>query len=101
MKVGVVAGEPSGDYLGAGLMEALAGRVPGIEFVGVGGPLMERAGLRKMYDMERISIMGIDELLHSVRDILKIRKSLYRYFVDQKVRTFIGIDVPDFAEAAD
>ena len=96
MRVGVVAGEPSGDYLGAGLIEALSRRIPEIELVGVGGPLMERAGMKKLYDMERISVMGLDELLQSVRDILRIRRALYRYFLEQEISLFVGIDVPDF-----
>ena len=96
MRVGVVAGEPSGDYLGAGLMEALSRRNPGMEFIGIGGPRMERAGLKKLFDMERISIMGIDELLHSLKDILNIRKTLFRHFLEMDIPLFIGIDVPDF-----
>jgi len=96
MRVGVVAGEPSGDYLGAGLMEALSRRIPGVEFIGIGGPRMEQAGLSKMFDMEQISIMGIDELLHSFMDILRIRKTLFRRFLELEIPLFIGIDVPDF-----
>lgn len=96
MRVGVVAGEPSGDYLGAGLMNALTRRNPDMEFIGIGGPRMEQAGLKKLFDMERISIMGIDELLHSLKDILNIRKTLFQHFLEMDIPLFIGIDVPDF-----
>jgi lipid-A-disaccharide synthase len=96
MKVGVVAGEPSGDYLGAGLIESLSRRFPDLEFVGIGGLRMEKAGMDKLYDMERISIMGLDELFHSLHDILSIRRTLLRYFTDQRISLFVGIDVPDF-----
>lgn len=96
MKIGIVAGEPSGDYLGAGLISALARRFPGAEFVGVGGPRMEQAGMNKLYEMERISIMGLDELLQSLLDILKIRRSLFKTFSQRGISIFIGIDVPDF-----
>jgi lipid-A-disaccharide synthase len=96
MKIGIVAGEPSGDYLGAGLINALSRRIPKLNFIGIGGPLMEKAGLTTLFEMERISIMGLDELLRSVHDILKIRRSLYRTFLDEDIPMFVGIDVPDF-----
>jgi len=96
MKVGIVAGEPSGDYLGAGLINALVQRFPRMDIVGVGGPRMEEAGMKKLYDMERISIMGLDELFRSLHDILKIRKALLKYFSERRISVFIGIDVPDF-----
>ncbi|MDA9983146.1 lipid-A-disaccharide synthase [Gammaproteobacteria bacterium] len=96
MKIGIVAGEPSGDYLGAGLISALARRFPGMEFVGVGGPRMEQAGMNKLYEMERISIMGLDDLLQSLHGILKIRRSLFKIFSERPISIFIGIDVPDF-----
>jgi len=96
MKIGIVAGEPSGDYLGAGLIGALARRFPAAEFVGVGGPRMEQAGMDKLYDMERISIMGLDELLQGLHDILKIRRSLFKIFSERSISIFIGIDAPDF-----
>lgn len=96
MKVGIVAGEPSGDYLGAGLIRALSRRRSEVEFVGIGGPHMVRAGMEKLFDMERISIMGLDQLLHSLSDILKIRRTLYQYFLDRNIQLFVGIDVPDF-----
>ena len=96
MKIGIVAGEPSGDYLGAGLISALARRIPGTEFVGVGGPCMEQAGMKKLYEMERISIMGLDDLLQNLHNILKIRRSLFKIFSQRSITIFIGIDVPDF-----
>ena len=96
MKVGIVAGEASGDYLGAGLMAALRTRFPQIEFTGIGGPRMETAGMRQLYPMGRISIMGLDELLRNLHDILKIRRALFDVFTRERVSLFIGVDVPDF-----
>ena len=96
MKVGIVAGEPSGDYLGAGLMGALKDRLPQIEFVGIGGTRMENVGMQQLYSMNRISIMGLDELLKSIYDILKIRRNLFELFSKERVALFIGVDVPDF-----
>lgn len=96
MKVGIVAGEASGDYLGGGLITELRLRFPDVEFVGIGGPRMEAAGMRSLYPMNRISIMGLDELLSSLIDILRIRRSLFRFFSQANLALFVGIDVPDF-----
>lgn len=96
MKVGIVAGEASGDYLGAGLMAALKRRFPCIEFSGIGGSRMTAEGLRNFYPMERISIIGLDDLLKSLADILRIRRLLFEHFVEERPALFIGVDVPDF-----
>lgn len=96
MKVGIVAGEASGDYLGAGLMGALKKRFPDVEFIGIGGSRMEAVGMQQIYPMGRISIMGLDELLKSLHDILKIRRALFELFIKERVSLFIGVDVPDF-----
>lgn len=96
MKIGIVAGEPSGDYLGAGLMSALKQRFPDIDFIGIGGPQMEAQGMRNLYPMERISVMGLDNLFRSLFDILRIRRSLFNLFVRERPAAFIGVDVPDF-----
>ena len=82
--------------MGAGLMRALKDRFPQIEFVGIGGSCMKGVGMRQLYPMTRISIMGLDDLLRSVYDILKIRRNLYELFNREQVALFIGVDVPDF-----
>ena len=96
VQIGIVAGEPSGDKLGAGLIKALMSEYPGAEFVGIGGPKMRQAGCDTLYDMNRIELMGIDGLFDKLGDILKIRAALYRKFVAHPPNLFIGIDVPDF-----
>ncbi len=96
VRIGIVAGEPSGDKLGAGLIKALMSEYPGAEFVGIGGPKMRQAGCDTLYDMERIELMGIDGLFDKLGDILKIRAALYRKFVAHPPHLFIGVDVPDF-----
>ena len=96
MKVGLVAGEKSGDYLGAELIRALKQRYPHAEFVGLCGPMMQAQGARTLADMDKISIMGFVEVIPALRDILSIRKKLKNYFLDWQPDVFIGIDVPDF-----
>lgn len=96
MKVGIVAGEKSGDYLGAELIQALKCRYPDAEFVGLCGPLMQSAGARTLAEMDKISIMGFVEVIPALRDILSIRKKLKNFFLEWQPDVFIGIDVPDF-----
>ncbi|MCL4145020.1 UNVERIFIED_CONTAM: hypothetical protein GTU68_051964 [Idotea baltica] len=96
MKVAIVAGEKSGDYLGAELIKAIKRQHPQAEIVGLCGSLMQQEGATSLAEMEKISIFGLDGLLSSLREILAIRKKLYRYFIDWEPDVFIGIDVPDF-----
>jgi len=96
MKVGIVAGEKSGDYLGAELILSLKRRYPDAEFVGLCGPLMQKAGAQSLAEMDKISIMGIAEVIPALRDILSIRKTLKNHFLEWRPDVFIGIDVPDF-----
>lgn len=92
----MVAGEVSGDNLGAGLMQALIKKVPNIEFVGIGGPKMQSLGCKSLYSMEELTVMGILVSLASIARILWIRHKLYRYLSDNPPDIFIGIDAPDF-----
>jgi len=96
VNIGIVAGETSGDYLGAGLASALLEQEPNARFHGICGPRMQALGLQTMFPMDSISIMGIDGLLASIRKILRIRKELERFFTKNPPDVFIGIDVPDF-----
>ena len=95
-RVGVVAGEISGDLLGAGLIRELKANNPEIEFIGVGGDEMAREGLSQLYDMERLAVMGLVEPLKRLPELLKMRSDLATHFISQKVDLFIGIDAPDF-----
>ncbi len=96
MRIGIVAGEASGDLLGSHLVRALKEKLPEIEFVGVGGPKMQSAGVTSLFPMEKLAVMGYVEVLKRYFQIIAIRRKLIRYFKSNPPDIFIGVDAPDF-----
>ena len=96
MKFGLVAGEASGDALGAGLIRAIRSRVPDAVFEGVAGPLMAAAGCKVWEPSESLAVMGLVEPLRHVPRLLRLRRDLVRRWTASPPDAFIGIDAPDF-----
>jgi lipid-A-disaccharide synthase len=96
LHVGIVAGEPSGDRLGAGLMEAIRERVPDAVFEGVGGARMAEAGCFSLHPMEKLSVMGLTNVISRLPGLVAMRRDLRRHFLETPPDIFVGIDAPDF-----
>lgn len=92
----MLAGEASGDMLGARVLAALRQRFPELLVEGIGGPLMEAQGLRSMAPMERLSVMGLVEPLLRLPELLRIRREVLAHFTANPPDLFLGIDSPDF-----
>jgi lipid-A-disaccharide synthase len=96
LRVGVVAGEASGDTLGAALIAALRARIPDVEVFGMAGPKMVAAGCEAWESSEQLGVMGLFEVLSHLPRLLTLRRSLVTRFAAARPDVFVGIDVPDF-----
>ncbi len=96
MKIGIVAGEASGDILGADLIRALKRYYPQATYEGVGGEKMIAQGFHSLFPQDRLAVMGLIEPLKRLSELLSIRKQLFNHFNDHQFDLFIGIDSPDF-----
>ena len=96
LTIGLVAGESSGDNLGAALIRALKARAPGVRVVGVAGPAMEAAGCESWARSEELAVMGLFEVLHHLPRLLRLRGRIRNAMLELKPDVFVGIDAPEF-----
>jgi lipid-A-disaccharide synthase len=96
LRVGIVAGESSGDQLGAALIAALRERVPDLECFGVAGPKMIAAGCEAWAGAEELAVMGLTEVLHHLPRLLRLKGALVSRFLAARPDVFVGVDAPEF-----
>ena len=96
LRFALIAGEASGDQLGAGLIAEIKSRYPNAEFVGIGGDLMRQAGITAWHDSQELAVMGLAEVLKHLPRLLRLRHNIYKRILAWQPDVFIGIDAPDF-----
>ena len=96
VRIGIVAGEASGDNLAAGLISAIRERLPDAQFEGVAGPRMKEAGCTELFPMKELAVMGLVEVIRHLPRLLSIRRQLLRHFLANPPDVFVGVDAPDF-----
>lgn len=96
MDLGLVAGEASGDLLGAHFINALKQAHPNLRAAGIAGPRLIEAGVEAIYPSEKLAVNGYVEVLRHLPELLWIRSRIARHFLNDRPRVFVGIDAPDF-----
>ncbi|MEO1244469.1 MAG: lipid-A-disaccharide synthase [Pseudomonadota bacterium] len=96
MRIGIIAGEASGDLLGAGLIRRIKARFPDAHCEGVAGPAMLAEGCEALADAEELAVMGLIEPLKEIPRLLRLRRRLLRHWRSNRPDVFVGIDAPDF-----
>ena len=95
-KIAILAGEPSGDLIASQLMCHISSKVKNTEFIGVGGPLMKKQGLRSFFDYSNLSLYGVFQVIPNIPKLIFLRYKLINYLKNEKPDIFIGVDAPDF-----
>lgn len=96
MRIGIVAGEASGDLLASGLIQAIKAKHPDAVFEGIAGPAMIEAGCQAIYPAEKLAVMGLVEVLSHYRELKGIQNAIIKHFSANPPDVFIGVDAPDF-----
>ena len=96
LRIGIVTGEPSGDMLGAGLVQELSKKVKSLSIEGIGGEKLAKKNMNILFPMEKLSVMGFTEVLVRYFELKRIREKLIKHFLENPPDIFIGIDAPDF-----
>lgn len=96
IRIAIVAGEASGDLLGSHLVTALQAKLPQAEFFGIAGPKMQSCGVKSLFPMEKLSIMGFHEVIKNLFTLLALRRDLKRRLIAWRPHVYIGVDAPDF-----
>jgi len=94
MNIFILAGEPSGDEYGAQLMQNIAEKKQNVNFIGIGGPLMESQGLKSMVPLQKMSVMGFFEIIKSLSFFLKLEKNILKLIAEKQPDKIILIDYP-------
>ncbi|MDQ2917725.1 MAG: lipid-A-disaccharide synthase, partial [Pseudomonadota bacterium] len=94
--IGIVAGEASGDALGAALIHAVRHRRPTVRFAGIAGPRMEAAGCEIWAPLERLAVRGFSEVVAHLPALVALRLDIARRFIAARIPVFVGVDAPDF-----
>lgn len=95
-RIAIIAGEKSGDILGARLIQELNARYTDLHFEGIGGDEMQAQGFESFFSMERLSVMGFTEVIGRLFELLAVRRKLIQRWLESPPDLFIGIDAPDF-----
>jgi len=95
-KIAILAGEPSGDLIASQLMVFIKNKDKTIKFIGVGGPLMQKHGLKSYFDFTNLSLYGFLQVIPNIPKLLFLRYKLIKYLKAEKPDIFIGVDAPDF-----
>ena len=96
LTIGVVAGESSGDSLGAALIRAVRALAPGTRFVGVAGPAMQAERCEAWAESRELAVMGLFEVLHHLPRLLRLRGAVRERMLAARPDVFVGIDAPEF-----
>jgi lipid-A-disaccharide synthase len=96
VRIGIIAGETSGDLLAARLMRVLKRHLPEVRFEGIGGSEMKAEGCNSLFPMERLSVLGLTEILGRYLELRRLRKRLIKHFLADPPDIFIGVDSPGF-----